>query len=163
MDTIIVGVDGSAPGTAALDFAIKEAALRGARLRVICAWRLTAFTDPGGIYPPEALDRLQDDAKAAVDAAIKQARELQPGLSTQGDAIEGRQAHILTTAAQEALNRGEGEVLLVVGNRSHSEFAGRLLGLVVEHVVRRAPCPVTVVHSTPTHVATPPASERSTA
>lgn len=37
MKTIVVGVDGSECGNAALEFAVEEAALRGASLRVVCA------------------------------------------------------------------------------------------------------------------------------
>ncbi|HEY5529792.1 MAG TPA: universal stress protein, partial [Thermoleophilia bacterium] len=38
MKTILVGVDGSEHGEAALAFAAEEAALRGAHLLIVCAW-----------------------------------------------------------------------------------------------------------------------------
>ena len=37
METIVVGVDGSACASAALEFAAREAALRQALLRIFCA------------------------------------------------------------------------------------------------------------------------------
>ncbi|MFH0916735.1 MAG: universal stress protein, partial [bacterium] len=40
METIVVGVDGSEGASAALEFAAKEAALRGARLRIVGSWEI---------------------------------------------------------------------------------------------------------------------------
>ena len=161
MDTIISGVEGSECSGAALDFAIKEAALRGARLRVICAWRLTTLTDPGGVYPLEAIEGLRDDAEATVRAGVERVHELQPAFSPQGEAVEGHPAHVLVTAAQEALDRGEGEVLLVVGNRGRGGFSSLLLGSVSQQVVHHAPCPVVIVHSAACNAATNTSSPRS--
>jgi nucleotide-binding universal stress UspA family protein len=39
-DTIVVGVDGSDGGAAALEFAAAEAVFRGARLRIVSAWQI---------------------------------------------------------------------------------------------------------------------------
>jgi nucleotide-binding universal stress UspA family protein len=37
MKTVVVGVDGSVRADGALEFALEEAALRGASLRIVCA------------------------------------------------------------------------------------------------------------------------------
>jgi len=42
MATIVAGVDGSDGGQEALRFAVREARLRGARLRVVTAWHMPA-------------------------------------------------------------------------------------------------------------------------
>ncbi|MGZ4148121.1 MAG: universal stress protein, partial [Actinomycetota bacterium] len=42
MGTIVAGVDGSGPSVAALRFAVDEARVHGARLRVVHAWHLPA-------------------------------------------------------------------------------------------------------------------------
>ena len=51
MDTITVGVDGSDCSRAALEFAAGEAALRGARLRVVSAWEIPPAVYAGGFAP----------------------------------------------------------------------------------------------------------------
>jgi nucleotide-binding universal stress UspA family protein len=55
METIVVGVDGSAGARAALEFAAREAALRQARLRIVCAWEIPPAVYAGGFAP--ALDQ----------------------------------------------------------------------------------------------------------
>ena len=40
METVVVGVDGSDCAGAALEFAVAEAALRGASLRIVFAWEI---------------------------------------------------------------------------------------------------------------------------
>ena len=49
---IVVGIDGSEGGVAALEFAADEAALRKARLRIVVAWELPVATDRSGFGPP---------------------------------------------------------------------------------------------------------------
>ena len=161
MDTIICGLDGSASSNAALDFAVREAALRGGRLRILSAWDLPPLTEPGEIYPAEVIDCLQRDAQAIVDDAISRAQELKPGLPAKGEAIEGHAGYLLIAEAQKFLDRGEGDVLVVVGRRGHRDPTDLLLGSVSQQVVHHAPCPVTVVQSAATQMMKPETSERS--
>jgi nucleotide-binding universal stress UspA family protein len=51
METIVVGVDGSAGARAALEFAAREATLREARLRIVCAWEIPPAVYAGGFAP----------------------------------------------------------------------------------------------------------------
>ena len=140
MDTIVVGVDGSACAKAALEFAVQEAALRGAQLRIVSAWELTALTDPGGFFPPEAIDRLREQAQTSVRDALAWAAEHQPSLPTEGKVLGGQAAHVL-------LEEAEGASLIVVGNRGRGGFASLLLGSTSQQVVHHALCPVIVVHA----------------
>ncbi|MGZ4302502.1 MAG: universal stress protein [Gaiellaceae bacterium] len=48
METIVVGVDGSDSGRAALEFATAEAAAHGATLRIVCAWQVPRLHMPPG-------------------------------------------------------------------------------------------------------------------
>jgi nucleotide-binding universal stress UspA family protein len=67
MHTIIVGVDGSAGGDAALQFAAEEARMRNARLRVVSVWELApTWSDPPG---GDLVQGLRAPADAAVRAA----------------------------------------------------------------------------------------------
>lgn len=140
MDTIVVGVDGSTCAKAALEFAVQEAVLRGAQLRIVSAWELTALTDPGGFFPPEAIDRLQEQAQAAVRDALARVTEHQASLLTEGKVLEGQAAHVLLEEAKDAS-------LIVVGNRGRGGFASLLLGSTSQQMVHHALCPVTVVHA----------------
>ena len=140
METVVVGVDGSKCARVALEFAAKEAALRGARLRIVFAWEISATLYAGGMAPAldqEIIDGFRENAEKVVSEAIAEAKRLQPGVESEGKTIEGR-------AAETLLEEAQGASLIVVGNRGHGGFASLLLGSVSQQVVHHAPCPVTV-------------------
>ncbi|HSC73905.1 MAG TPA: universal stress protein, partial [Gaiellaceae bacterium] len=77
MPTIVVGVDGSAGAHAATVFALEEARLRGARLRLVAAWHVpVAVYGSGfagsGFAPPVVLG---DGLSEAADSAIRETLE----------------------------------------------------------------------------------------
>jgi nucleotide-binding universal stress UspA family protein len=139
METIVVGVDGSACARAALEFAAREAALRDARLRIICAWEIPPAVYGGGFA--FTLDAFRDGAETVVHEAVAAAKELQSTIECEGKAVQGQPAELL-------LQEARGADLLVVGNRGHGGFASLLLGSVSHQVVQHATCPVTVVRET---------------
>jgi nucleotide-binding universal stress UspA family protein len=144
METIVVGVDGSAGARAALEFAAREAALRQARLRIVCAWAIPPAVYAGGFAPTldqPTLDGFRDGAETIVNKATAAAKEMQPTIETEGKAVQGQPAEVLL---QEA---GNAE-LIVVSNRGHGGFASLMLGSVSHQVVLHAPCPVTIVRKT---------------
>ena len=137
---VLVGVDGSAPGRAALEFAAGEARLRGAELVAVMAVQLPdrAWIDPYGVRIPEE-DPLQR-AREKLDRIL--ASEDTAGLAL--DPV------VTAVAAPQALvDRSADCDLLVVGSRGHGEFRGLVLGSVSMHCVLHAHCPVTVVRSEP--------------
>jgi nucleotide-binding universal stress UspA family protein len=141
METIVVGVDGSECARAALEFAAREAALREARLRIICAWEISSAVFAGGFAPAldqPALDSFRDGAETVVREAVAATKQLQPAIECEGKAVQGQPAEVLLHEARDA-------DLIVVGNRGHGGFASLLLGSVSHQVVHHAPCPVTVV------------------
>ena len=141
METIVVGVDGSAGARAALEFGAREAALRKARLRLVCAWEIAPAVYGGGFAPTldqGTIDSFRVGAEAAVEESVAAAKELQPQIECIGRAVEGQPADVLLEEARDA-------DLIVVGNRGHGGFASLLLGSVSHQVVQHAPCPVTVV------------------
>lgn len=140
MQTILVGVDGSEAAGMALEFAVEEATIRGAELRVISVWELPTFPKPefeAGVLPREYLG-LEAQAEAIVAEAVKRAKELNPDLPCKGETLEGRPALVLVEEA-------EGADLVVVGRRGEGGLAALLLGSVSRHVADHAPCPVVVV------------------
>jgi nucleotide-binding universal stress UspA family protein len=139
VETIVVGVDGSPAAEKALEFAVEEAAVRGARLRVVCAWHLPPELFAGGWAPAgDMLDSFRRGAEENVRAALEVAKRLQPSLECEGLAIEGQPAEVL-------LQQASGAGLVVVGNRGRGGFSSLLLGSVSHQVVHHAPCPVVVI------------------
>lgn len=77
--TIIVGVDGSEYGERALDWAIDEAKLRGARLVLLSAWHVPAIVYGAPGFAPQLEGRLdkpfEEVAEEVAEAGAKRARE----------------------------------------------------------------------------------------
>jgi nucleotide-binding universal stress UspA family protein len=141
METIVVGVDGSAGARAALEFAALEAALRQAHLRIVCAWEIPPAVYGGGFAPTldqPTLDAFRDGAETVVHEAVAAAKELQSTIECEGKAVQGQPAEVLL---QEVRNAD----LIVVGNPATAASPALLLGSVSHQVVQHAACPVTVV------------------
>ncbi|TMR15672.1 universal stress protein [Nonomuraea turkmeniaca] len=139
---IVVGVDGSAPSLQAASWAGREAAIRGAPLRMLYAAARWAHDVPLVPQPPTWGTEAETAARDMLDHAAVHARAGRAHLSVTTDIVADRPADALVTAA-------EGAQLLVVGNRGRGGFTELLLGSVSLDVVARAPCPVTVVRQSP--------------
>ena len=138
MKTIVVGVDGSHGATEALKFAIEEARVRGAGLKVVAAWQI-----PSAIYGSGMTPILVDPAdfkQIAQDALDKSLEEIGAavGVSVTPVVREGQPADVLVAEAQNA-------DLLVVGTRGRGGFKGLLLGSVSQQCAHHATCPVAIV------------------
>jgi nucleotide-binding universal stress UspA family protein len=138
MKTIVVGVDGSECARLALQHAVREAVLRNARLRVVCAWRI-----PAGIYGGEGLageldqltlDSFPKHAEETVREAFAEVERTQPSVQCDGESVEGQPAQVL-------VHEAKGADLIVVGNRGRGEFKSLLLGSASQQVVDHAPAP----------------------
>jgi nucleotide-binding universal stress UspA family protein len=144
MSVVVVGVDGSRESTAALRFAVEEAALRGTGVRALYAVEVPTVPWPGltGLVGT-ALEEAGHVFARAVDEALGGA---EPEVPFEREVVERSPAEALVEAAA-------GADLLVVGSRGRGGFAGLLLGSVSQQVTHHAPCPVAVVRH-------PPAAER---
>jgi nucleotide-binding universal stress UspA family protein len=139
--TIVVGVDGSEGGAAALAFAAAEAALRTARLRIVSAWEVPVTAYNAGLAPsldPGMLDAFRDRAEHIANDAVATAKKLQPSLEVEALTVTGQPADAL-------LAQGADAELIVVGRRGLGGFRSLLLGSVSQQVVHHASCPVVVV------------------
>ena len=136
---IVVGVDGSAPSRAALEWAVAEARLRKGQVGVVTAWQFPPATVgmEGLIHDPEifpeAAQRLQKHIIRRVDS---------DGVPVSTEVIQGAAAAVLLRAS-------EGADLLVVGSRGLGGFTGLLLGSVSTQMVHHSACPVLVVRTHP--------------
>jgi nucleotide-binding universal stress UspA family protein len=146
----IVGLDGSAGGRAALDFALCDAARGGATTEVVVAL-VTAETHAapcgttvGSLQNSTAQisDAVRtDDAGILGEVGSAPAAELRELPRVSVNAVGG-------DATRALLRAVEGADLLVVGTRGRGGFASTVLGSVGVRYVLNATCPVTVVHPT---------------
>lgn len=141
MAGIIVGVDGSHDAHRALEWAMKEAAIRHVPLTVVTVHEVavSGWTGQPIILPmdqPE-VDKARQAAEEAVAKAAAQLGEPQPAAVTVR-AVNG-------LAAQELIEASRDADLLVVGSRGGGGFARLMLGSVSDKVARHAHCPVVVV------------------
>jgi nucleotide-binding universal stress UspA family protein len=138
MSTIVVGVDGSPGGRDALDFAVEEARLRGADVRVIAAWDIPGAVYAGGygLGDPELCSRLEQAARDNIAHALEDVDV--DGVEIRTAIREGNPAQVLVDEAVEA-------DLLVVGSRGLGGFRSLLLGSVGQQCAHHAPCPLVIV------------------
>lgn len=138
MSTIVVGVDGSPGAREALDYALQEARLRGADVRVVAAWQVpsAAYAGTYGLGGPELLSELEQAARDNVARALEAAAV--DDVEVRTTVREGSPAHVLLEEAADA-------DLLVVGSRGLGGFRGLLLGSVSQQCAHHAPCPLVVV------------------
>lgn len=151
MVEIVVGVDNSLGAARALECALDEAGRRGARLRVVHAWRTPQFNAPMGVPYPMITDRaaLEADARRVADEALNKALASRPdGLSVDAVAqiVEG-------DPAERLLEFSDTADMVVVGSGGAGGFARIVLGSVSTKVVHHAQCPVVVVPARSTHPA----------
>lgn len=147
MGTIVVGVDGSESSRRALEFALREAQLRGARLHVVRATSRWSEMVTGADDPVPWSDGLGTTFEEA-------RRDEEPELGRWLDAARSR-THVhdvtadLETRAGEAPDvlraAADGAELLVVGERSRRDPTRLLLRSVSQDVSRHPPCPVVIV------------------
>jgi nucleotide-binding universal stress UspA family protein len=135
-ERIVVGVDGSDAGGAALHWALAEARLRRATVRLVHAWQ-PAFVGGDTFLPVPAESRAMEEIAERLLERVA-ATEDTGELTIERRAVCSPAPHALVEAAA-------GASLVVVGSRGRGGFAGLLLGSVSHQVAGHAPCPVVVV------------------
>jgi nucleotide-binding universal stress UspA family protein len=140
MATIVVGVDGSPGAREALRFALGEARLRAARLRVVATWDMSVAAY-GGMKPGQTVEPgvFRGAARASLDASLAALGDQAHGVDIDTVVRRGQPAQVL-------LDEARGADLLVVGSRGHGGFVGLLLGSVSHQCALHGPCPVVIVH-----------------
>ena len=137
---IVAGTDGSEESLQAVDWAAREAVLRGVPLRIVSA----ASVLPGMISRagPGQFDTVTDvlleERDAALVAAADRAARVAPGLLIDTDQLKGQPAQAVTES-------GAGALMLVVGSRGVGAFTALVLGSVSRYVASHASCPVVVM------------------
>lgn len=144
--TIVVGMDGSAGARTALEYAVGDAARRGARVRAVMAFEAPDYwpefdrlnTPPTSAEITERIESGLREAVAEVRTALVPADARVADVPVDVLALAGPPAAVLVAQAEDADD-------LVVGHRGRGGLTSTLLGSVGLQCVLHAPCRVTVV------------------
>jgi nucleotide-binding universal stress UspA family protein len=140
MPGVIVGVDGSGHSQRALEWAIKEAAMRHAQLTVLSVHQATKGYDGRVCNFPDDQDlteRVREAAQAETDKVLA--------------ALDGPRPESVTVKAvhgfpvEELISAGRDADLIVLGSRGTGGFNRLMLGSTAGQVAQHAPCPVTII------------------
>jgi nucleotide-binding universal stress UspA family protein len=139
MTHLLVGVDGTAAGDAALLWSLREAARDGGTVTAINAWQPAPvpWDAPGMVTGSPYPERVAADL---LDAAVKNVLE-----SGGADGVDLRTQVVCGPAAMVLVENAQDVDLLVVGRRHESALARAALGSVSSAALHHAPCPVAVV------------------
>jgi nucleotide-binding universal stress UspA family protein len=140
MAGIIVGIDGSDHSRRALEWAVKEAAVRRAPLTVLVVQpAIAGYAGSAVAYPGDAerADQARKTAQEETDQIVAQLDGSGPEAVTVQAAI-GVPAAVLIEASRDA-------DLIVVGSRGSGGFSQLVLGSVSTQVTHHAHCPVVVI------------------
>ena len=140
MPGITVGIDGSDHSQRALEWAIKEAAIRNTPLTVLAVHQVAGnhWTSNPEIYPADApeAEKMRQSAQELVQKLIDASGG--PGPSVTVRAVSG-------IAAQELIKASNESDLVVVSSRGGGGFARLMLGSTSGQVVQHSACPVVVI------------------
>jgi nucleotide-binding universal stress UspA family protein len=141
MPRIVVGIDESVHSRRALDWAVREAALRQTALTVLTV--IPAMASPWSsrqLTVPDEQEVMPRSRRAVEEAVAKSLGEL--GADRPADVtvevLSGYPARLLAAASKEA-------DLVVLGSRGAGGFGTLLLGSVSNQVAHHASCPVVIV------------------
>ncbi len=153
MGTIVVGVDGSEAGDAALRWALAEAQLRRAGVRVVHAYQApqAAITEAGlgaagGMPVPAVFTEDREQVRRAAETQAHNVIEEALGRA-RGDSVDGleiERAAVEGPAAKTLIESARGADMLVVGSHGHGGLLGLVLGSVSRQCAEHPPCPVVV-------------------
>jgi nucleotide-binding universal stress UspA family protein len=141
---VVAATDGSEESIRAVEWAAREADLRGAPLRIVSAVGLLPrmIGRPGGPGFDTVADAIAKDRDRALVAAATRATQTALDLLIDTDRLAG-------PPAQAVAQSGSGAQLLVVGSRGVGAFTVMVLGSVSRYVATHASCPVVVVRDEP--------------
>jgi nucleotide-binding universal stress UspA family protein len=136
----VAATDGSEESLRAVEWAAREAMLRGAPLRIVSAPRLVlgmVVEDTG-----TATDILCQSRDYALAKATQRAAAAAPGLVIDTRKLSG-------PVAQAVTRSGCGAAMLVLGSRRHGGLAAMTHGTVSRYAATHGSCPVVIVRGQP--------------
>ena len=141
---IVAATDGSEESLRAVEWAARDAVLRGAPLRIVSAPGLLPrmVADHDKEQYDTVTDVISKSSDRALQAASERAAKAAPGLLIDADHLDGPPADAVTQS-------GSGALMLVVGSRGIGAVAALILGSVSRYAATHAPCPVVVLREPP--------------
>jgi nucleotide-binding universal stress UspA family protein len=141
---VVVGLDQSEPGRAAVEYAAEVANRRRLPLRLVLAFELpqsaVQVSDMG--WGDDAEGVMRDSARRFLEETTEVLRGTYPNVATSGRLQDG-------TAAEALIEESKHADLLVVGSRGTGGFADLVIGSTALRVATHALCPVVVVPAAP--------------
>lgn len=141
-EPVIVGVDGSPASRVAVDWAARDAARRGAPLKLVHVLTPPAvMAFPEVPMPPGYLQWQEDEGAKLLAAALKTVEE-----ATEGSPIEVTSEMVTGPSVPVLADLSTGAQMIVVGSRGRGALARGLLGSISTGLAHHAKCPVAVIH-----------------
>lgn len=141
MPGILVGIDGSGHSQRALEWAMKEAAIRHAPLTVLTVHQaVRGYLSSGPAeYVEDApmTQKAREAAQAETDKVLAGLGEPRP------ESVTVRAVHGFP--AEELIKASKGADMVVVGERGAGGFARLVMGSVTVQVAQHADCPVVII------------------
>lgn len=140
---VVVGVDGSTTGLAAVRLGADAAQRRGRPLRVVHAFVWPKLKVSGKPSPAGPADGgLRHQAEQVVTEAVAEARATAPRVRVDGEVVAGFATAVLVGESTRA-------DLLVIGDHGLGGLTSLLIGSVAVQVTAHAACPVLVARGRP--------------
>ena len=140
MSGIIVGVDGSGHSQRALEWAMKEAAIRHVPLTVLTVHEaIRGYFSGVAVYPddPARTEQARTAAQAETDKVLAALDGPRP------DSVTVKAVHGFPV--EELVNAGKDADMIVLGSRGAGGFTRLLMGSTASQVSQHAHCPVLIV------------------
>lgn len=140
---IVVGVDDSSAAESAVEWAARDAELRGTSLTLVHAVSPNLTTWGEEPLPPGLARWQKEHGRRLLENAVRVAEK-----SCHRGGPTGINAEVLTSVAVASMvELSDDAEMIVVGAFGTSNWSGRLLGSVSSGVLRHAHCPVAVIHT----------------
>jgi nucleotide-binding universal stress UspA family protein len=136
---VVAGADGSPESVRAVEWAAREAALRGTSLRIVAIASMPPRMSPNPATQDTVANRIEQATTDALTAAASQAAAAAPRVAVETALVNhASPANALVEIGQDAL-------MLVLGSRGAGGFTALILGSVSRYAATNASCPVVVV------------------
>ena len=140
MSGIVVGIDASSHSMDALNWAMREAAVKNVPLTVVTV-EIVAASGWGGSQVYGADYELRDKAQKAAEEAVAGAAKSLGADAPQSVTVRA----VLGQPAEQLIEAAKGADQLVLARRGTGGFNRLTVGSVTNQVIHHAECPVTIV------------------
>jgi len=136
---VVAGADGSPESVRAVEWAAREAAMRGTSLRIVSIASMPPRMTPNSATPDTVAGRIEQAAADALSTAASRAAAAAPGVAVETALTEH------AAPATALVESGRDAMMLVLGSRGAGGFSALILGSVSRYAATHAACPVAIV------------------